>query len=245
MATPEKQFTAETLSQCSGAEGRPACIAYKDRVIDVTGSKLWQNGQHMMRHRAGIDLTDEIKNAPHGLEVLDRYPQAGLFTAAKPRVMEARAVPPALRNFLDRFPLLKRHPHPALVHFPICFMVAAPLFTVLFLITKNTSFESTAYNCLGAGLLFSIPAMVSGLFTWWLNYMAQPLRLIIIKIILSGILFLAGLAAFIWRTLNPDIVNRLDEGVNLVYALLVLLLAPMVLAIGFCGGLLTFPMHKE
>ena len=245
MTTQEKQFNAETLSLCSGAEGKQACIAYKDRVIDVTASKLWPNGQHMMRHRAGMDLTEEIKNAPHGLEVLDRYPQAGLFMAEKPRAEAARRIPAVIERFLDRFPLLKRHPHPALVHFPICFMVAATLFTMLYFLTKKTSFEVTAYNCLGAGVLFSIPAMLSGLFTWWLNYMARPLRLILIKIILSGLLFVMGLAAFIWRTLDPLVAGHPGEGANMLYAVLIALLAPVVVAIGFCGGLLTFPLHKE
>lgn len=69
---------ASSLEYYDGKEGRSAYIAYKGQIFDVTESKLWQNGIHMNRHLAGNDLTEELKQAPHGEEVLERFPQVPL-----------------------------------------------------------------------------------------------------------------------------------------------------------------------
>lgn len=74
-----KEFDEETLSQFDGREGRPCYIAHGDRVIDVSASKLWKTGSHMKRHSAGNNLTQAIGAAPHGTDVLDKYPQVGIF----------------------------------------------------------------------------------------------------------------------------------------------------------------------
>ncbi len=247
MAPEGKKFTAATIAQFDGSPGRPSYIAYRERVIDVSGSPLWKGGRHMMRHRAGMDLTASIKEAPHGPEVLDRCPCAGRFDAEPKKKERGAAVqlPAAVQDFLNRYPLLKRHPHPALVHFPIAFMVAAALFAALHLATGADAFEATSYNCLWCGLLSGLPAALSGLFTWWVNYMARPIKLVMIKIALTGAVIALGAAALIWRIADPQLLHRPADVGGMLYVCMVLLLAPLVLAIGFCGGLLTFPVHRE
>jgi predicted heme/steroid binding protein len=49
-------------------------FSYEGKVYDVTASKLWKEGRHARRHEAWQDLTAAMAGAPHGLEVLDRYP---------------------------------------------------------------------------------------------------------------------------------------------------------------------------
>lgn len=61
------------LEYYDGKDGRRAYIAYKGKVYDVTESKLWKDGIHMMRHKAGTDLTDFIAHAPHKEDVLSRF----------------------------------------------------------------------------------------------------------------------------------------------------------------------------
>jgi len=58
--------TPDTLCQFDGKDGRPSYVAYKGLIYDMTGSRLWKNGSHMMKHAAGSDLTDMLKTAPHG-----------------------------------------------------------------------------------------------------------------------------------------------------------------------------------
>jgi len=68
----------EELSAFDGKEGRPALIAFKETVYDVTELKLWAGGMHM-KHHAGTDLTDAIRRAPHGDEKLETAREAGTY----------------------------------------------------------------------------------------------------------------------------------------------------------------------
>jgi len=249
MSEVEKEFTLAELAQANGADGQPVYIAFRGRVYDVTHSPLWAGGTHMTGHLAGRDLTGEFDDAPHGLEVFERYPQVGVLkeAAAGPEGQEKAAaivIPRWLGWLLQRFPLLKRHPHPMLVHFPIVFMTAATAFTVLYLLTGSKSFELTALNCLGGGVLFTPVVILTGIFTWWLNYQSRRLRPVVIKLILSPILLAVATSAFIWRLLQPAIMENL-RGVNLIYLLLILSLSPLVAAIGWFGAQMTFPIHEE
>jgi predicted heme/steroid binding protein len=71
------QLTRQQLSKFDGREGRPAYIAYRGKVYDVSGSFLWMGGGHQALHRAGEDLTDILDTAPHGDDLLDRVPLVG------------------------------------------------------------------------------------------------------------------------------------------------------------------------
>lgn len=236
-----KEFDPETLSQFNGKDGKPVYIVHQGKVIDVSQSKLWKTGIHMKRHQAGTDLTADIEAAPHGLEVLDRYPQVG---AVRKEEVSERPMPKFLSDLLARYPMLRRHPHPMLVHFPIVFMFAAPLFNLLYLITGIRSFELTAVHCLGGGILFTPLAILTGWFTWWLNYLARSMRPVTIKICFSILLMVASVGAFIWRITNPDVLASL-KGFGVLYLLLVLSLIPLVTTIGWFGAQITFPIAKE
>jgi predicted heme/steroid binding protein/uncharacterized membrane protein len=234
-------FDPESLSQYSGKEGRPVFVAHKGRIIDVSASKFWKTGVHMNRHPAGRDLTADIEAAPHGPEVLDRYPQVGTLATTDGA---DRSLPESLERLLERFPFLRRHPHPMVVHFPIVFAVSPVLFYLLYRVTAAAAFEATAFHCLGAGLLFCVPAIVTGFFTWWLNYQAKPLRPVLIKIRFSGLLVGVYLAAFISRLRFPADVLSL-AGWGFVYIALLLALIPVVSIIGWNGAKLTFPVEKK
>ncbi|HVN72536.1 MAG TPA: DUF2231 domain-containing protein [Desulfomonilia bacterium] len=232
-----KEFDTESLASFNGKDGKPAYVAHKGKVIDVTTSKLWKSGQHMKRHQAGSDLTMDIPAAPHGPEVLGKYPQVGTL---KKEITDAESLPNPLETLLNRYPVLRRHPHPILVHFPIVFMISPALFCLLYLITDVKSFETTAFHCLGAGILFSVPAILTGFLTWWINYQARPMRPVRIKIIFTIMLMAVSLVVFLWRIMFPDdFLSFNKEGI--LYFLLVLSLVPIVSVIGWYGATLTFP----
>jgi len=78
----EKKFTLEELKKYDGRDGRPAYIAYKGKVYDVTESSLWLEGDHQGQHEAGKDLTNEMKLAPHGEATLERVKLVGLLVSS-------------------------------------------------------------------------------------------------------------------------------------------------------------------
>jgi predicted heme/steroid binding protein/uncharacterized membrane protein len=75
-------ITLEGLCQFDGKDGRPAYVAYKGILYDLTKSKLWKNGSHMMKHAAGSDLTDILKTAPHGEDKILAMPRVGTLLAS-------------------------------------------------------------------------------------------------------------------------------------------------------------------
>ena len=81
MESSEKKFTLEELKQYDGKDGRPAYIAYKGKVYDVTDDFLWVDGDHQGEHVAGKDLTEEMSQAPHGEETLERVKQIGILVS--------------------------------------------------------------------------------------------------------------------------------------------------------------------
>jgi predicted heme/steroid binding protein/uncharacterized membrane protein len=236
-----KKITLETLAASQGQEGSPVYIAHEEKVYDVSASKLWNTGNHMGLHRAGADLTTEIGAAPHGTEVLERFKQVGVLTANNP---SGQRIPPVLARVLTGYPVLKRHPHPMTVHFPIVFMFTAAVATILYLFTKYEGFELTALCSLGAGILFVPIAMATGYFTWWLNYMAKPMGPVTIKKRLSITLLAIDIILFVWRITTPAILSS-PGWARLIYVALAILLLPMVTVIGWFGASLTFPMERE
>ncbi|MGD6806205.1 MAG: cytochrome b5 domain-containing protein [Candidatus Bathyarchaeia archaeon] len=60
-----KKVTQEELARNDGKDGRPAWVAYKGKVYDVTESTFWMEGEHMGMHNAGRDLTEDLDMAPH------------------------------------------------------------------------------------------------------------------------------------------------------------------------------------
>lgn len=236
-----KKLDLKTLAEFNGSDGKPAYIAYRGKVFDVSESKMWKGGLHMRRHKAANDLSGELPAAPHGEEVFERYPHVGILTQ---ETEPGRSMPSFLSFLIERIPMLERHPHPMTVHFPIVFLLSAVFFNFLYLITDNRPFETTAFHCLVGGILFMPVGMLTGLFTWWLNYLAKPMRPVIIKIICSCVVLLLSVTAFFWRIADPDIMHASGMP-RLIYFTVTLAFVPLVSIIGWLGAGLTFPTRKN
>ena len=76
----KRKFTAQELAQNHGRNGAPAFVGYKGKVYDVSNSFLWQNGRHQVLHDAGLDLTGSLDEAPHGADLLEKYPVVGTLS---------------------------------------------------------------------------------------------------------------------------------------------------------------------
>jgi len=78
LAEPRK-ITTNELAQNNGRDGKPAYVAFRGNVYDVSESPFWMEGDHMGAHAAGKDLTDEMDLAPHREETLQRMKQVGVL----------------------------------------------------------------------------------------------------------------------------------------------------------------------
>ena len=230
-----KEFTPEELSSFNGKDSRPVYIALQGKVYDVSQSPLWSKGLHMNRHPAGKDLAGEISAAPHGTEVLERYPQVGVLKKGAPE--ELKHLPPGLQNLLQKFPMARRHPHPMVVHFPIALLMASSLLVLLYLIFQNPSFESTSFHLLILGAIASPFAMATGLLTWWVNYRLKVTLFVKRKILFSILLLIFEIILILWRSSASQISNP-------IYFIMVVILTPIVSILGYYGGQMTFPAEQ-
>lgn len=244
-------FRPEDLARYNGKNGNPTYVVHKEKVYDVSASKLWKGGTHMRRHPAGGDLTTDIQAAPHGPDVLERYPQIGIIEKAAPEAgsddtdgLEMPPLPASVALLLEKNPFFRRHPHPMTVHFPIVFMLAAPIFTLFYLLTGYAAFDTTAFHCLAAGVLFSAVAITTGVITWRYNYLGKMMLPIAIKLPISVVMTTVAAVAFLWRLIDPGVLTD-AQGAHRVYLVIVFSLIPMISVIGWFGATMTFPIEKE
>lgn len=70
------RLTREELKHYDGREGRKAYFACHGKIYDVTGNRMWPGGRHLS-HWAGMDLTLELADSPHGKRVFERLSPIG------------------------------------------------------------------------------------------------------------------------------------------------------------------------
>ena len=226
-------MTEDELKKCDGQEGRPAYIAFRGRVYDVSGSDLWSGGMHQLRHQAGKDLTADFAAAPHDESVFQRLPSVGKLVVA-----EQKEAPALLSLYLDL------HPHPVSVHFPIALTLASAAFLILHLVTGIDSLVDAAYYALLGGAVVAPFTMLTGVVSWWFNYghkLKSPFQG---KAGLSLALAVVAVATVVLWALNRDALLE-RESLGWVYFALVMVMCGLVLSLGKLGGAMVFPPRKK
>jgi len=75
--TDLKPFTLQELHHFDGTGGKSIYIAYKGKVYDLSTSPLFQGEKRMRCHLAGKDLTKDMDIAPHGEDLVFKFPVVG------------------------------------------------------------------------------------------------------------------------------------------------------------------------
>ncbi len=238
MASDRKAFSRDELARHNGKDQSTVYVGYQGKVYDVSESRPWKTGTHMKRHPSGTDLTDEIGGAPHGPEVFERVPQVGTLKPEKDPMDEG--IPDCLLALFERIPMLRRHPHPMTVHFPLVFNLVFPFFNVLYVLTGHEPFEKTAFHMLILCVPAMAVAMTTGPLTWWWNYGAKMSPGIKVKLGVSCLLLVLVLVALFWRVSHPDILLNMGPA-GWVYLALSSSFAVLVGILGWFGAKMTFP----
>ncbi len=237
-----KIFSPQELQLESGENGERTLVAVDGTVYDLSSSKRWVRGKHMNRHKAGVDLSTDIRSAPHGLDVLERFEVAGTYE--EPRADRQEGIRAKVEDWLTAYPFFRRHPHPAVVHFPLGLLLVVPILEIAALLTKSVCTEWAAVCCLILGLIFMPPVIATGYFTWWINYEAKEFPTIRYKRHLAWVAFgLAVLACVVRAFFVGDPLHVADSHV-IAYVGICFGLAGVVSAVGFLGGSLTFPYER-
>lgn len=224
----QRRFTVSQLKEFDGKEGRPAYVALKGKVYDVSDSHLWETGNHIGVHTAGLDLTMSIANAPHTEEVLTKFKVVGEL------IQEGYG----RQKFVRR--LQKMHLHPMIVHFPMAYSLVVPLLSFLAIWLRDSSFEAASYYMLLLGFLAAPAGGVSGIFSWRVTYEGRMTRVFYRKILLTIMLSLAITASFAWRIFDPDILME-NSSLSYVFLALTASFVPITLLLGHYGGKIVYP----
>ena len=72
------EYSNSALALRNGRDRKEIWCGYRGKIYDLGPSKLWRDGTHY-EHWAGVDLTDELENAPHGEKVFEKFEVVGLL----------------------------------------------------------------------------------------------------------------------------------------------------------------------
>jgi len=221
-------MTLQELKRYDGQNGQKAYIAYKGKVYDVTSSPLWKNGIHQNMHKAGQDLTEVLKNAPHGEEVFSRFTVVDTLDSMKEEKFDWVAW------------YRKYHPHPMLVHFPIALHLFATGADMIFLFHPTNSLATAVFYTFFIATVTGGLAMVPGILSWKINYNLAMTPVFIIKLLVSMLTLLLGIIAIFVYLENPDMVYGTSYE-SILYHGIVLLTGMTVIILGYYGGKITWP----
>ncbi|MBU6330922.1 MAG: cytochrome b5 [Bacteroidetes bacterium] len=70
------QYSRAQLALRNGQDKPEIWIACRGLIYDVSLSRLWRGGKHY-EHWAGQELSEELADAPHTAQVLERFPVIG------------------------------------------------------------------------------------------------------------------------------------------------------------------------
>ncbi|MEA3433350.1 MAG: cytochrome b5 domain-containing protein, partial [Campylobacterota bacterium] len=191
-------MTLEKLQHYNGQNGRKAYVAYKGKVYDVTGNRFWKNGIHKRIHKAGLDLTEAMENAPHAEEVFSGFSIVGILKESHPS-----------KSYWIKW-YGKYHPHPMLVHFPIALHLFSGGLDLLFFFQPEASYATAVFYTFFTATVMGGLAMIPGILSWWLNYDLAFTDIFVIKLLLSIITLLLGIVGIIIYLNDPDVVYLMN-----------------------------------
>jgi predicted heme/steroid binding protein/uncharacterized membrane protein len=233
-------LNAEELAKFNGQNGQPCYVVYQGKIYDVTASKRWRNGKHMLKHDAGLDLTAAIGAAPHQDDVLAKFPVVGNFLAPAEPADEVKA-PWPLSWLYRKLPFVKRHAHPFAVHFPLALILAGFLFLLLHFFFRKFEFEATAFYLMALAAVCAPLTVLTGVQSWWLFYEFGWSFKLKFKFIGGNAVIVLCWVLTAMHLADPAMLFGRLSAMSLLYIAIYGLTAALVLVVGFFGGQLTFP----
>lgn len=78
---PLEEIGSEALAKFNGKNGNECYVAVSGKVYSISNSSSWVNGNHLDSNgkaSCGRDLTEVMKDSPHGISILTTSPKVKL-----------------------------------------------------------------------------------------------------------------------------------------------------------------------
>lgn len=247
-------MTLQELNLYNGKNGNFAYVAYKGLVYDLTHSDMWEDGEHQGVHEAGVDLTEEMGDAPHVDSVLKNFKVVGKFTENEQKiesleqkiVVKEKALSEIKKNSNAKIRWHKwyqtYHPHPVTAHFPIALHFFAVAMNIAFFFSPVEKFEQATYYAFFAATLLGLVAMAAGVLSWWVNYNFDNIKELIIKLYAAIFTLIVGSISVMLHFKDPMVAYKSNmEAV--FYHFSIFITVPAIIILGYYGGKLTWPKN--
>jgi uncharacterized membrane protein len=118
-------------------------------------------------------------------------------------------------------------------------LVFTVIMQAIFLYYKDASFETAAFYSLFTAVVFTLPTIVSGMVSWWVNYELAKTKIFMNKLIFSFILLAMGIVEVAIRITHPHLADG-SGGLGMFYNVMLFLNIPVLAVVGFNGGKLSW-----
>lgn len=137
----------------------------------------------------------------------------------------------------------KYHPHPAVVHFPIALHYFSGFMDILFLADPSAGYEDAVFSSFFVATVMGFVALISGVFSWWINYNLMRSKTFVIKLIGALFTLIVGIGPLIQIFENPDV--PFSHGIDgWLYHGVIFITVISVTIVGYYGGKLTWRKKK-
>jgi uncharacterized membrane protein len=168
--------------------------------------------------------------------VFANYPCVGVF-------IPSPAITTVDKKERYRLWYAKYHPHPAAVHFPIALHYFSAFADVLFLANPSREYDTAVFLSFLIATVMGLLALLTGVFSWWINYDFSTSRAFVIKLIGALFTLIIGFVPLVQKLQNPDVAFSTGAD-GIIYHAVIFITVISITIVGYYGGKITWGAKK-
>ncbi len=126
-----------------------------------------------------------------------------------------------------------------IIHFPIALHYFSAAADVLFLANPSKEYEAAVFLSFLIATVMGFVALITGVFSWWINYDFSMSRAFVIKLIGALFTLTVGLVPLLQKFTNPDV--PFSTGLDgITYHAIIFITVISITIVGYYGGKITW-----